>query len=84
MTGDEQAERVRVCFSVVLARTRRTSDLTQTRLAARSGVSAFTISACERARIDPRLSTLFALAGGLGVPLSTIILRIEKLLRGTT
>lgn len=56
-----------------LAAWRRAAGLTQEALALRAGLRAATISDIEGGRIDPRLSTLKALAGALELSVGDII-----------
>ena len=52
---------------------RKVRGLTQEGLAERSGKSVDTLSLIERGRILPALDTLYALAEGLGEPLTTLL-----------
>lgn len=56
-----------------LAAWRKSAGLTQTQLGARSGVRPATISDIESGRVDPRLSTVKALAAALGLGVEDII-----------
>jgi len=56
-----------------LAAWRKAVGLTQAQLAEKAGVRGATISDIEQGRIDPRLSTLRALADALGVDLDDIV-----------
>lgn len=52
---------------------RRAVGWTQAELAQRAGVRAATISEIEAGKIDPRLSTLRAIAGALGLGIEDIV-----------
>ena len=52
---------------------RKVRGLTQEGLAERSGKSVDTLSLIERGRILPALDTLYALAEGLGEPVTTLL-----------
>ncbi len=56
-----------------LAAWRKTVGLTQAQLAGKADVRMATISDIEQGRIDPRQSTLVALAAALGVDLDDIV-----------
>jgi len=56
-----------------LAAWRKSAGMTQRQLAEKSGVLPRTISEFENGRIDPRLSTLQALAKAIGVDIQDIV-----------
>ncbi|MDO9713246.1 helix-turn-helix domain-containing protein [Paracraurococcus lichenis] len=55
-------------FGTNLIRLRKAAGLTQDELAAKSGISQSNISSLEHGTLDPRLSTVLALAKALKVP----------------
>ena len=51
-----------------IKRARKTAGMSLTQVAARSGVHRMAVANAERKHVDPRASTLAAIAGALGVP----------------
>lgn len=68
-------------FAGVVATMRRARGLSQAALAERAGLAVDTIGRLERGAFSPSLETLFKLADGLSVPLSTVLLGFEGLER---
>jgi len=56
-----------------LATVREREGVTQQQLAVSAGLSIGTVSSIERGETDPKLSTLFRIARGLGVPIRDLI-----------
>jgi transcriptional regulator with XRE-family HTH domain len=57
---------------------RRTHDLSVADLAAAAGISAGMLSKIENGQISPSLTTLQAMAGALGVPITTLFATFEE------
>ncbi len=55
-----------------LAQARKTQQLTQAELAERAGLSRMTVQRLESGSLDPRLSTLYAMARVLGLELMAV------------
>jgi transcriptional regulator with XRE-family HTH domain len=73
MAHDADTHAICLAFSWRLRDTRTAARLTQDRLARRSGVHITEIGKLERARTDPRLSTVVRLARGLDMPTSALV-----------
>jgi len=59
-------------FAKHLKKTRKEIGLTQNQLAFEAGISLSQIARIETARINPTLSTVFAIARALNIPLSIL------------
>lgn len=55
-----------------LTQARKTQQLTQAELAERAGLSRMTVQRLESGSLDPRLSTLYAMARVLGLELMAV------------
>ena len=65
-------------FAALLATMRKARGLSQAALAERSGLSVDTIGRLERGTFSPSLETLFKLADGMQISLSTVLLAFER------
>jgi transcriptional regulator with XRE-family HTH domain len=63
---------ISVNIGVTLRKLREERDLSIRALARESGISANALSTIERGRSSPSVSTLYKVAGGLGVPITTL------------
>jgi transcriptional regulator with XRE-family HTH domain len=76
---DETWREYAVALGIALARTRATRQLSQEEVAHAAGVATFTYRKLERGEsnpgtpANPRLRTLVALAGVLGVPVASLL-----------
>ncbi len=59
-------------FVLQLKRVREEHDITQEQLAFESGIALSQIARIETARINPTISTIFAIARTLNIPLRTL------------
>jgi transcriptional regulator with XRE-family HTH domain len=59
-------------FALQLKKVRREQNITQEQLAFESGIALSQIARVETARINPTLSTVFAIAKAMNIPLSTL------------
>ena len=59
-------------FAIQLKKLRNEAGITQSQLAFEAGISLSQIARIETARINPTLSTVFAMARVLNIPLPTI------------
>jgi transcriptional regulator with XRE-family HTH domain len=64
-------------FARTLRRLRRERDLTQRALAGAAGLAEKHVSEIERANREPKLTTIFKLARGLGVPPEMLIGEVD-------
>jgi transcriptional regulator with XRE-family HTH domain len=65
-------------FGRVLRRVRRERDLSQEALADKAGLARNHVSEIERARRDPRLTTLVHLADALGMDLGELLALFDE------
>jgi len=70
-------DKLREQFARILRQKRHELGLSQEELGHRAGLTMRYISLLECNKRQPTISTLFALSGALGVPLSRIIKEIE-------
>lgn len=75
---DRSNEQLVSAFAGILRNFRERAGLSQEQLAERADVSARFISLLETGKRQPSLSALAALSGGLGVPMSEIIVALER------
>ncbi|OFX31227.1 MAG: transcriptional regulator [Bacteroidetes bacterium GWA2_32_17] len=61
-----------IAFSVQLKKLRHEAGVSQSQLAYEAGISLSQIARIETVRINPTLSTVFAIARALDIPLTTI------------
>jgi transcriptional regulator with XRE-family HTH domain len=73
-----------VAFGRTVRKARRDLDLSQEALAGLAGLSSKHVGEIERARKDPRLSTLLKLAGALDLRISELMARYEERVEGAT
>lgn len=59
-------------FALNLKKIRRENNITQTQLAFEAGISLSQIARIETAKINPTLSTVFAIARALDVPIKSL------------
>jgi transcriptional regulator with XRE-family HTH domain len=69
-------------FARTLRRLRRERDLSQRALAGAAGLAEKHVSEIERANREPKLTTIFKLAKGLGVPPEALIGEVAAQLEG--
>jgi transcriptional regulator with XRE-family HTH domain len=78
---DMRVEQISTIFGQVLREQRLSRDLSQEELALAADVDRTFVSQMERGIRQPTITTLMKLAGALGIQPSTLIVRMEKLLR---
>jgi len=76
-----RAEQISTVFGQVLREQRNTKGLSQEQLALGANVDRTFVSQMERGIRQPTITTLMKLAGALGIQPSTLVARMEKLLR---
>jgi transcriptional regulator with XRE-family HTH domain len=76
-----RVEQISTVFGQVLREQRVSRDLSQEELALAADVDRTFVSQMERGIRQPTITTLIKLAGALGIQPSTLIVRMEKLLR---
>ena len=76
-----RVEHISTVFGQVLREQRLSRDLSQEELALAADVDRTFVSQMERGIRQPTITTLMKLAGALGIQPSTLIVRMEKLLR---
>jgi transcriptional regulator with XRE-family HTH domain len=74
-------EQISTVFGQVLREQRISRDLSQEELALAADVDRTFVSQMERGIRQPTITTLIKLAGALGIQPSTLIIRMEKMLR---
>lgn len=67
-------------FGQVVRTLRMTQSLSQEELAERSGLHRNAIGLIERGERSPSIESLYAIARGLGIPASDLLIQLEKLL----
>ncbi len=78
---DMRAEQISTVFGQVLREQRIARQLSQEELALAADVDRTFVSQMERGIRQPTITTLMKLAGALGIQPSTLVIRMEKLLR---
>ena len=76
-----RVEQISTVFGQVLREQRISRDLSQEELALAADVDRTFVSQMERGIRQPTITTLIKLASALGIQPSTLIIRMEKLLR---
>ncbi len=76
-----RVEQISTVFGQVLREQRISRQLSQEELALAADVDRTFVSQMERGIRQPTITTLMKLAGALGIQPSTLIIRMEKLLR---
>ena len=76
-----RVEQISIVFGQVLREQRLAHELSQEELALAADVDRTFVSQMERGIRQPTITTLIKLAGALGIQPSTLIARMEKLLR---
>jgi transcriptional regulator with XRE-family HTH domain len=76
-----RVEQISTVFGQVLREQRISRDLSQEELALAADVDRTFVSQMERGIRQPTITTLMKLAGALGIQPSTLVIRMEKLLR---
>jgi transcriptional regulator with XRE-family HTH domain len=76
-----RAEQISTVFGQVLREQRQSRQLSQEELALAADVDRTFVSQMERGIRQPTITTLMKLAGALNIQPSTLIVRMEKLLR---
>ena len=76
-----RVEQISMVFGQVLREQRLSRGLSQEELALAADVDRTFVSQMERGIRQPTITTLIKLAGALGIQPSTLIVRMEKLLR---
>jgi transcriptional regulator with XRE-family HTH domain len=76
-----RAEQISMVFGQVLREQRLSRELSQEELALAADVDRTFVSQMERGIRQPTITTLMKLAGALGIQPSTLIVRMEKLMR---
>ena len=76
-----RVEQISAVFGQVLREQRISRELSQEELALAADVDRTFVSQMERGIRQPTITTLIKLAGALGIQPSTLIVRMEKLLR---
>jgi transcriptional regulator with XRE-family HTH domain len=76
-----RVEQISVVFGQVLREQRLSRELSQEELALAADVDRTFVSQMERGIRQPTITTLIKLAGALGIQPSTLVARMEKLLR---
>ncbi|HEX4674340.1 MAG TPA: helix-turn-helix transcriptional regulator [Steroidobacteraceae bacterium] len=76
-----RVEQISTVFGQVLREQRISRDLSQEQLALAADVDRTFVSQMERGIRQPTITTLMKLAGALGIQPSTLVIRMEKLMR---
>jgi transcriptional regulator with XRE-family HTH domain len=76
-----RADQISTVFGQVLREQRLSRELSQEELALAADVDRTFVSQMERGIRQPTITTLIKLAGALGIQPSTLVVRMEKLLR---
>lgn len=76
-----RVEQISTIFGQVLREQRISRDLSQEELALAADVDRTFVSQMERGIRQPTITTLMKLASALGIQPSTLVVRMEKLLR---
>jgi transcriptional regulator with XRE-family HTH domain len=76
-----RVEQISTVFGQVLREQRISKELSQEELALAADVDRTFVSQMERGIRQPTITTLMKLAGALGIQPSTLVIRMEKLLR---
>ena len=76
-----RVEQISIVFGQVLREQRLSRELSQEELALAADVDRTFVSQMERGIRQPTITTLMKLAGALGIQPSTLVIRMEKLLR---
>jgi transcriptional regulator with XRE-family HTH domain len=76
-----RVEQISTVFGQVLREQRLSRELSQEELALAADVDRTFVSQMERGIRQPTITTLMKLAGALGIQPSTLVIRMEKLLR---
>jgi transcriptional regulator with XRE-family HTH domain len=76
-----RVEQISTVFGQVLREQRISKELSQEELALAADVDRTFVSQMERGIRQPTITTLMKLAGALGIQPSTLVVRMEKLLR---
>ncbi|MGH8323872.1 MAG: helix-turn-helix domain-containing protein [Steroidobacteraceae bacterium] len=76
-----RVEQISTVFGQVLREQRISRELSQEDLALAADVDRTFVSQMERGIRQPTITTLIKLAGALGIQPSTLVVRMEKLLR---
>jgi transcriptional regulator with XRE-family HTH domain len=76
-----RVEQISTVFGQVLREQRISRELSQEELALAADVDRTFVSQMERGIRQPTITTLIKLAGALGIQPSTLVVRMEKLLR---
>ena len=82
--GAEGNYSTKKAFGLALQRIRREKGLTQAQLADRAGYHRNLVSLIERGVANPSLTTLFDLAGTMGIRPSQIVRSVESLIGPST
>ena len=75
------SDHIPTLFGQVLREQRNTRGISQEALALSANVDRTFVSQMERGIRQPTITTLMKLAGALGIQPSTLVVRMEKLLR---
>ena len=78
---DMRVEQISTVFGQVLREQRISRELSQEELALAADVDRTFVSQMERGIRQPTITTLMKLAGALGIQPSTLVIRMEKLMR---
>jgi transcriptional regulator with XRE-family HTH domain len=76
-----RVDQISTIFGQVLREQRMSRELSQEELALAADVDRTFVSQMERGIRQPTITTLMKLAGALGIQPSTLVVRMEKLLR---
>jgi transcriptional regulator with XRE-family HTH domain len=76
-----RVDQISTVFGQVLREQRLSRELSQEELALAADVDRTFVSQMERGIRQPTITTLLKLAGALGIQPSTLVVRMEKLLR---
>ncbi|MDB6011981.1 MAG: family transcriptional regulator [Gammaproteobacteria bacterium] len=76
-----RVEQISTVFGQVLREQRLSRELSQEELALAADVDRTFVSQMERGIRQPTITTLMKLAGALGIQPSTLVIRMEKLMR---
>jgi transcriptional regulator with XRE-family HTH domain len=76
-----RVDQISTVFGQVLREQRLSRELSQEELALAADVDRTFVSQMERGIRQPTITTLMKLAGALGIQPSTLVVRMEKLLR---
>jgi transcriptional regulator with XRE-family HTH domain len=76
-----RVDQISTIFGQVLREQRLSRELSQEELALAADVDRTFVSQMERGIRQPTITTLIKLAGALGIQPSTLVVRMEKLLR---